>query len=185
MAGCRATLKPSIWSNMTRLKKLTEFKAKMLLACIIAFLSSWLIIFLYSYQAFEEQRTAHHTRIQTEFQRQYTKIFMGKTHGYSAWLDSLAAKPELDGHLTQSDNNYLYLLYENEFKRLQAGTSVTHFNISDRDRNNIIRMQTPNKFGDPIPRYKNLTANNSRATTSGLYLAESGILTQRVMNCLL
>ena len=166
---------------MAHQKKLTEFRAKVFLAFIGAYLVSWSIILAAIYLSFDKQQTVRHTEIRSEFTRQFDQLILSRSKTFAALLGVMAARPELEDHLTQNDNNYLYRLFERNFKRLSSVAKISRFNISDVEQRNIVRFQSPNRYGDHTARYLGLTMNENRAEKSGIYMEPNGAVVHRVM----
>lgn len=67
------------------------------------------------------------------------------------------------------------------FENMKAKYRVTHFYITDPERNNFLRVHNPTKFGDYIGRFTTEQAERTAETAFGIELGSLGTFTLRVV----
>lgn len=99
----------------------------------------------------------------------------------SSLLEVISANSMLREALQARDRDRLLALSLQPFEFMRKG-GITHFYFQDRDRNNILRVQFPDKIGGHINRFTIREAERTGKTVGGLELGSYGILMLRVVH---
>jgi len=161
--------------------KIIGFQTKILLAFAVAYLISWVIILAAIYVAFNDQKEAEHARIRVEFQQSFDNLKIQRTNALSALLEIIARRQELQGNYTLDKRAYLYNFFKDDFSQLKEKLNITHLYIADGNRQQILRVHSPQRYGDRTERYKPFTQDTQTETLHGIYLGKRGSMTHRVM----
>lgn len=166
---------------MVRLKNVTEFRAKILLAFAGAYLISWLIILVAIYIAFDNQKSSEHGQIREELIGRFEEVKAQRTDTLASLLDALSQRQALHGKLSLDNHDLLYDMFKRDFSQLKEKLNITHFYITDANRQHIARIHSKERFGDTEDRYIPLLNDATGTTRSGVYLGRLGSITHRVM----
>lgn len=98
-----------------------------------------------------------------------------------AVMDSLKRDKELHEALKQADRQQLLRYTATLFDELRRNYSITHFYFTGIDRVNLLRVHTPQRFGDTINRITTLNAEKSGTTAYGVELGPLGTFTLRLV----
>lgn len=93
----------------------------------------------------------------------------------------LLSEANLIEGLKSQDVDHLLQDYQATFKQLQSNFGVTHFYFEGPDRVNLLRLHSPDKYGDLINRYTTLEAERTGRLASGIELGRYGTFTLRVV----
>ena len=99
----------------------------------------------------------------------------------SSLLEVISANSTLREALQARDRDRLLALSQQSFEFMRKG-GISHFYFQDPDRNNILRVQFPDKIGGHIDRFTIREAERTGKTVGGLELGSFGILTLRVVH---
>lgn len=99
----------------------------------------------------------------------------------SVLLEHITADNALREALRAHDREGLLAGNRELLEILRQKYGISHFYFQDKDRNNILRVQFPEKIGGRIDRYTTLEAERTGKVVGGLELGSYGILSLRVV----
>jgi len=101
--------------------------------------------------------------------------------GLAEASQSIAADPRVRQALRYGDSDRLLADWRPVFETLHRENNLTHFNFLDKKRVLLLRIQKPEKHGDPINRFTALEAERTGKTASGIEIGQVGTLVLRVV----
>ena len=125
----------------------------------------------------EENLNQKITDISTHFEENKTQ----QIAIMSSLLEVISANSMLREALQARDRDRLLALSQQPFEFMRKG-GISHFYFQDTDRNNILRVQFPDKIGGHIDRFTIREAERTGKTVGGLELGSFGLLTLRVVH---
>jgi diguanylate cyclase (GGDEF)-like protein/PAS domain S-box-containing protein len=103
-----------------------------------------------------------------------------------AVMSALLERITLDDGLRRAlrDRDRARLLADSQalFEDLRSKYKISHFYFQDSERNNVLRVQFPEKLGGRIDRYTTLEAARTQKAAGGLELGSFGLLSLRVVH---
>ena len=96
-------------------------------------------------------------------------------------LNDLGKKPELIKLLKEKNKTKLLTEYQAQNMEFKKRYNITHFYFHLPNKQNLLRMHQPTRYGDMINRYTLLEAERTGTISSGLELGTLGTLTLRVV----
>ncbi len=99
-----------------------------------------------------------------------------------AVMDALQRNRELNAALKQKDRQRLLRLSAPMFEELKAHLNITHLYFTTPDRINLLRVHTPQRYGDLIERFTTRSAEQSGTLAYGVELGPLGTFTLRMVS---
>lgn len=99
-----------------------------------------------------------------------------------AVMDALQRDHELKAALKQKDRQRLLRLSAPMFEEMKAHFSITHFYFTTPDRVNLLRVHTPQRYGDVIDRFTTRSAEQSGTVSYGVEMGPLGTFTLRLVS---
>lgn len=96
-------------------------------------------------------------------------------------LNDLSKKPILIKLLKEKNKTALFNEYHTKNIEFKKRFNITHFYFHLPNKQNLLRMHQPTRYGDLINRYTLLEAERTGAVSSGLELGTLGTLTLRIV----
>lgn len=131
-----------------------------------------------------EHQTVHKgiMKIRASAQDFYEDSVRYDAQALQAVMDSLKHDHELQDALKQRDRQRLLQHSSLLFEELRRDFSITHFYFTGPDRVNLLRVHTPQRYGDVINRITTLNAEKSGITAYGVELGPLGTFTLRLVS---
>lgn len=98
-----------------------------------------------------------------------------------ALLEHITTDSALRKALRARDRERLLAGNRELLENLRRKHGISHFYFQDKDRNNILRVQFPEKIGGRVDRYTTLEAERTGRMVGGLELGSFGLLSLRVV----
>jgi PAS domain S-box-containing protein len=104
-----------------------------------------------------------------------------QARGLEQATQAIALDPRVEQALREGDAETLLTDWRPLFEAMNRENNLTHFYFFDHNRNCLLRVHKPEKFGDLIDRFTALEAERSGRTASGIELGPLGTFTLRVV----
>ena len=120
-------------------------------------------------------------RIRASAQDFYEDSIRYDARALQAVMDTLRRDHDLQAALASRDRQRLLTRSAMLFEELRKDYAITHFYFTGIDRVNLLRVHTPNRYGDRIDRITTLEAENSGTSSFGVELGPLGTFTLRLV----
>lgn len=120
-------------------------------------------------------------RIRASAQDFYDDSIRYDARALQAIMDALQRDPALRAALASRNPQELLMQTATLFDELKKDYAITHFYFSDASRVNLLRVHSPDRYGDRIDRITTLAAEKNGATAFGVELGPLGTFTLRLV----
>lgn len=120
-------------------------------------------------------------RIRASAQDFYEDSIRYDARALQAVMDTLRRDPVLQAALARRDRQQLLMRSATLFDELKKDYAITHLYFTGTDRVNLLRVHTPNRYGDKIDRITTLAAEKSGTASFGVEIGPLGTFTLRLV----
>lgn len=131
-----------------------------------------------SYDIFHKRFTRT-TSISSDF---YKSNIESDAKAIHAIITSLKLNQQIASLFASGDRNAILQYVAPLYKELNSNYNITHFYFTGLDRVNILRVHSPERYGDTINRSTTIKAEQSKKLSYGVELGALGTLTLRVVS---
>jgi diguanylate cyclase (GGDEF)-like protein/PAS domain S-box-containing protein len=172
--GWKSSARMSAADNLILRRLMWPLAATLLLVAVIVAMALW------------RQQELRLDDAVTQRVEEIPKLLQGEEARQLAVMDALLKRITADSAVREALHNRdrERLLSENRelMEELRSKHGISHFYFQDANRNNIVRMQFPEKRGGKIERYTTLEAERTGEPAGGLELGTFGLLTLRMVH---
>jgi PAS domain S-box-containing protein len=154
---------------------------RLLIPLIILIIALITVSQIYIWQLYQNNLQKAVLQSSDDIQQDITKTIQQKTSSLLTISKLINHSSDLKNRLINNDKNLLFSEYSILFEELEKEIGLTHFNLIDSNFITILRLHSPNSFGDTITRETLRLAKSTKTTATGIETGTIGALTLRVV----